>query len=103
MKRKRRLSKRDAQVVHSQRRAIERYRLYLSEADIQGIVRGIQKKNSIKAVFLKRQSERVTLWMVEWKGQNLFVCYDNTRQSISTVLPPSEPLKVRLQEATLGT
>ena len=56
----------------------------LNKYEQQQLVKKIQKA---QATFIKRQSNRVTLFDVEYKEKILRVVYDSVRKSIVTVLP----------------
>lgn len=39
------------------------------------------------AIVLEKQSNRVTVYLIEQEGEKLPVCYDKMRKTICTVLP----------------
>jgi len=41
-------------------------------------------------VFVERQSHRITVWDLNFKGKEVRVVYDNQRKSIVTFLPPKD-------------
>lgn len=67
---------------HAKRRAYERHGLEIKPREI---VRLIQ---SNKAFFVRRESNRVTRWRVEYEGQKLDVIYDSKHHCLVTVLSP---------------
>ena len=83
-RRKKRLSKKDAQIVHAQRRALERYQLHVTPNDLRALVNKIQAG---KATRLEKQSLRISKWLVEHEGVDYPVIYDNKRKMIVTFLP----------------
>jgi hypothetical protein len=70
--------------IHAKRRALERYGVAFSNDDLQDIVRKIQAG---KATLVGRQSNRVTVWIVEHADMRLMIAYDKSRSSIVTFLP----------------
>jgi hypothetical protein len=76
-------SKYAAQMRHAQRRALERYSIFCSLADLMEIRDLIQSQ---KGNLVERQSLRVTVWDVDYKGTEIRVVYDNVRKSIVTFL-----------------
>jgi hypothetical protein len=84
MSRRRPVSKAVTQRKHAKRRAFERYSLWLGSVDMQDMIAQIQGG---RAVFIERQSRRVTLWVVEAQGKHVPVVYDKSRKTIVTVLP----------------
>lgn len=71
--------------IHAKRRALERYGLSLTTANLEEICQQICRKN---ALFISRQSQRVSIWKVIYKDTTMYVVYDQFRQSIVTVLLP---------------
>lgn len=87
--------------VHAKRRALSRFGVSLSTADLQAIVASIQSHDGQgpAATFLSRTSNRVTLWEVELAGQKAIAVYDTNRQEIVTVYPPGGPGDPRVSSA----
>jgi len=77
-------SKSTNQKRHARRRAAERYELDLHQDAQAAIVRAIQGG---EARFIRKQSQRVSVWEVEHGGRRLPVVYDKKRKTIVTVLP----------------
>ena len=71
-------------MIHTAKRALERYGCILTKKDQKAIVRIIQNE---KASFIHKESNRVTVWDVDFEGKTFRVCYDKIRKSIVTVLP----------------
>lgn len=80
------MSKVRHQKRHTKMRAAQRYDVWLSSDDVKSLVAQIQNG---KAEFVDRQSNRVTLWIVEHQGTKIRVVYDKQRKSIVTCLPLS--------------
>lgn len=80
-------AKAKAQRAHAFRRARERFDLHLTQNDHAQIVRAIQGG---KAKFVERQSHRVTLWDINYSGEDLRVVYDSQRKELVTFLFPVE-------------
>lgn len=80
--------KRQAQVVHAQRRFAERYGVGLSALDMRQLVCQI---TSGKATLLERQSRHVSVWAVRFDGEILPVVYDRERHVIVSALPQTDP------------
>jgi hypothetical protein len=93
-------SKLRAQRKHAKRRALERYGLGLGRSDIAEVVKKIQAG---EAVFVEKQSGRVSVWDVEVGGKTARVVYDKLRKNIATFLPSAgEPPRVDLAEVSVG-
>lgn len=65
---------------HAIRRAYERLDIIL---DYDKAVSDIQRK---KGKFIKKQTNRVTVWKLEQDGKEFYACYDKQRKTIATVL-----------------
>jgi hypothetical protein len=77
-------SKAKKQSRDARRRARERYALNLHQDAQQQIIRRIEDG---EARFVRRESQRVSLWEVEHDGLRLPIVYDRKRKTIVTVLP----------------
>lgn len=75
--------------IHTARRAIERYGFEFTMATLASFVNQIQ---SNKGQFVKRTSNRVTVWDVSHPDteENIRVVYDKIRKSIVTILPKTQ-------------
>ena len=73
--------------IHAKRRLSERYGIAVNRVGLAEIVILIQ---SGKAKFLERQSNRVTVWDVTFRGQQIRVVYDTHRHAVVTALPVEE-------------
>lgn len=69
---------------HAKKRAKERYDLSLTNEDLNALVKLIQNN---KGIFVKRMSLNRTMFLVEYKNQNLKVVYDKARHAVVTLLP----------------
>jgi len=76
------MTKAKAQTRHAKRRAMERYGITMNT---ESLVRQIQTGQD--AIFVWKQSRRVSHWDVVYKGEMLRVVYDKERQTVITVLP----------------
>jgi len=74
-----------AQGVHAIRRAAERYGLRIGKRTLQRLVADIQQG---RGTFIRRQSNRVSLWQLNVEGRPVRVVYDRLRKTIVTFLPP---------------
>lgn len=77
-------SKTKCQRLHAKKRASERYDLELNRKQLDQIVELIQTN---QAFFIKRRSNRITLFQVYFEDQWLKVVYDSVRKNIVTFLP----------------
>lgn len=68
---------------HLRKRLNQRFETRLTKDLHNNIVRQIQKG---LAEFVERQSNRVTLWLVEIEGETIKAVYDSKRKQIVTVL-----------------
>lgn len=76
-------SKKKCQQIHASRRAAERLGERISRDSTAKIVKDIQLG---KAKFIRRQSLRVALFLVSFKGKDVVAVYDKKRHSIATFL-----------------
>lgn len=85
-RRRKRRKKKTTQILerHARTRAAQRYKLNIN---IPAAVAAI--KNG-KAIFVERQSHRVTVWEITQDGTSMRVVYDSTRGTLITCLPPSQ-------------
>lgn len=77
------MRKTQSQIIHAQRRAYERYDLKLSKDSYNELINLIREG---KAVTLYRQSNRVSVKMLEHSGKELYFVYDSHRHTIVTFL-----------------
>jgi hypothetical protein len=80
------MRKAKSQRIHASRRSLERHGVWLTSAVQRDIVRQIQSKTA--AVFVERQSLRITVWDVVYNERKFRVVYDSKRHTLVTVLPP---------------
>jgi hypothetical protein len=76
--------KAQCQVIHAKRRALERYGLSLNRKSYGELVKIIQ---SGKALFLERQSNRISIFSLTYQEKQLKCVYDSHRHKIVTLLP----------------
>jgi hypothetical protein len=69
---------------HARRRAFERYALNLHQDAQEQIIRKIEGG---EARFICCQSQRISIWEVNYGGKSLPVVYDQKRKTLVTVLP----------------
>ena len=69
--------------LHATRRALERFD-NMSRFDLEEIVKMIQR-NDDDVKFLYRTTNRVSVFMVYYKGNNMNVVYDRKRKIVATV------------------
>ncbi len=98
-KRRKRGDKGDRQLAHAKRRLLARYGLTLDISDIRFLGGKIRRAHTTPAeasgVYpecLGRQSNRLTIWAVSYRGQVLTLVYDSIRHTIVTALPPGTGL-----------
>jgi len=70
--------------IHAKRRLSERYGIAVDRVGLAEIVILIQAG---KSRFVERQSNRVTVWDVPFRGQVVRVVYDTMRHAVVTALP----------------
>ncbi len=85
-------TKKKMQMQHAKRRAVERFGLHLRPDAYEELRLMVRRPEPGKAVFLKRQSNRVTVWALFFKDRWLAAVYDSHRKTIVTILP-EEALK----------
>lgn len=78
--------KKKAQKSHAKARAVQRYGITLKEHEYQEICKWIAQADP-RAIWLEKQSLRVSLYAVRWQEQWLPVVYDKHRHSIASILP----------------
>ena len=72
--------------IHAMRRAAERCGIAMTHELHARLVRDIQSPDS-DAHFIRKRTNRVSLWLVTISGERWRVVYDKNRQQIVTVLP----------------
>jgi len=68
--------------LHCKRRALERFGLSLNHKDMAEMAKMIQ---SGKAEFIRKRTNRVTLWKITYRDNLMTVVYDNKRHSVVSV------------------
>lgn len=82
--------KKKSLVTHAKRRLYERYGFNVTTAELQEIVKEIQTG---KAQSSGKISNRVSNWIVNFRGTKVKVGYDRLRKCIITALPMEERLQ----------
>lgn len=77
------MSKTETLRKHAKKRLAQRLGMTVNRHDLRAMVGLIQ---SNKAIFLERQSNRVTLWELEYGGEKFVAAYDKNRKVIITAL-----------------
>lgn len=83
MQQSRTMNKYDQIKAHAKRRARQRYGIDLNDQVHQELVNMIQKQ---EAQLVDKQSNRVTVWDMTYKGDEMRVVYDTLRHLIVTFL-----------------
>jgi hypothetical protein len=90
-RRKKRGDKGACQLAHTKRRLLARYGLNVDISEVRALAKKIHKNQpSASGVFpecLGRQSLRLTIWAVSYRGVLLTLVYDSIRHTIVTALP----------------
>lgn len=81
------LSKKKAQEIHARKRAAERFGVHLTHEAEREI---LDKITNGKATFIKKESNRVSLFGVIFAGKETVVVYDRARKTIVTLMPRGE-------------
>lgn len=74
---------------HAKQRAIERYGVWLTNADYDRLCAQIRNQ---KAEFLSRQTNRITLYRVRFEDRDLYAAYDKKRHVICSFLTPEQAM-----------
>ena len=82
---KRKITKKTAQKLHLRSRARTRFGLELTPEDHEALVETVAHG---RRTFLGRQSNRVSVFLVEFGGREMKVIYDRSRGTVVTALPP---------------
>jgi len=81
------MNKRKMQKIHAKSRFFERHDILLTKDLHKELINNIQNG---KAKFVKKQSNRVTLWDIDFTDKLIRVVYDKHRKLIITTLPVQE-------------
>ena len=76
--------KRKAQIKHAKKRFLSRFDMVINDNEYIQMINKIQKG---RATFVRRTSNRVTIWDVPIREKIVRCIYDKNRQVIVTVLP----------------
>ena len=88
---KRKLKKK-CQMKHAKVRFRERFGLELNNELHDKFVRSIQLGFPY-AEFLKKQTNRITIWKILYNGNYIVLVYDKNRKQIVTAIPDNEQIK----------
>lgn len=80
------VTKKAAQNLHAKRRAEQRFGVKLNKIDIRQIVTNIQEKRDCVS-FVKKLSNRLSVWKVKFNEQEAFALFDKSRKNIVTFMP----------------
>lgn len=83
------MSKKNAQRGHFRRRVYERYNALINDSECDYLVSRIKNNDKTVAKFLMKQSNRVTILLLCYKGLEIVAAYDKIRKSLITALPQS--------------
>ena len=82
--------KKKNQIKHARKRFLNRFDIDLNDNQYIQLVNKIQKG---RGELVRRQSNRVSIWDIEFEGQMIRVVYDKKTKAIVTALyPPREKL-----------
>lgn len=84
------MTKAKCQQLHAIKRAASRYGIDLTESTYEGLCRRI--KNS-EGKFIRKQSNRVSVWEINCQSKKVLVTYDKIRHTIVTFLPPESNIE----------
>ncbi len=79
--------KKKNQIRHARRRFKTRFDISLNANQYIQLVNRIKKG---KGIFVRRQSNRVTIWDIDFEGQLIRVVYDKKTSAIVTALYPNK-------------
>ena len=89
-----------SQKLHAQRRFKERYGEELNNKDYNSMCLMIRNN---KAVFIEKQTNRVSRFKLNFKDKDVYFCYDKQRHTIVTFLKPEWVLKPELHKESLDS
>lgn len=79
--------KRKGQIIHFSDRYKERIELNINDNQYTQIVNRIKKGKKGKVKFIRKQSNRVTIWEMMFEGELIKVVYDKKTKAAVTVMP----------------
>lgn len=95
MRKKTPLAQRDktyAQREHFKRRIAERCGITVNRHTYRDIIEAIQDN---RATFVEKQSNRISVWLLEVQGVQVKVVYDKQRKTLVTALTPEMDTNLR--------
>ena len=87
--------KRKNQIKHARRRFDQRFDISLNDNQYIQLVNRIKKG---KGTFVRRQSNRVTIWDIEFEENLIRVVYDKKTSAIVTALYPDKQTLEKFEE-----
>lgn len=94
-RRRKKRTKSENQRIHAKRRARERYGICLVRRDLDKMVASIQSRNGA-AEIVRKVNNRISTWLVTYKGIDLPAVYDCHRHNIVTFLPKERLVEFQL-------
>ena len=79
------INKKDAEIIHTKKRALERFDIVLNNEDIKNIRYKIRNN---KSNTLGQLSNRVSIHLLNYKNKEMLFLYDQDRNAPITVLYP---------------
>lgn len=81
------MGKKDCQRSHFKRRVFERYEITINDGEYDFLVSRIKKNDKTMVHFLMKQSNRISISLIEYKGKEIVAVYDKLRKALCTCLP----------------
>jgi hypothetical protein len=82
------MGKKECQRSHFKRRLFERYEITVNDGEYDFLVSKVKKNDKEMVHFLMKQSNRITINVIEFKGKRIVAVYDKLRKALCTCLPP---------------
>lgn len=87
--------KRKNQIKHARRRFDQRFDISLNDNQYLQLVNRVKKGNG---TFVRKQSNRVSIWDIEFEGNLIRVVYDKKTSAIVTALYPDKQTLEKFEE-----
>jgi len=91
--------KKKNQIKHARKRFLKRFEIDLNDNQYMQLVNRIQKG---RAELVRRQSNRVSIWDIEFEDQMIRVVYDKRTKAIVTALYPPREKLIEYEERRLA-
>lgn len=88
------MTKAKCQQLHAIKRAASRYGINLDKDNYKELCQQIKDQ---KGTFIRKQSNRISIWAITFKNKEVLVAYDKLRHTIVTFLPPENKSKQPLE------